>query len=160
VAVITHTLLPRNCLRDFVIINARALDAELVSRAVTLSPVPESVAAGRQWSRETIADWKLDEVANVAAQLVSELVTNSVEHAQTECVCLTLTHAEATLWIDVSDDDAATLPTRRRARPDDIRGRGLTIIEAISDRWGVCVTGSGKSVWCALAVQRRDWWRD
>lgn len=156
---ITHTLLSHNCLRDFVIMNARSLDPELLSRGVTLSPLPESVAAGRQWSRETIADWKLDEVADVATQLVSELVTNSVEHAQTECVRLTVTYAEATLWIDVCDDDSANLPARRKVCPDDIRGRGLTIIEAMSDRWGISVTRSGKSVWCALAAPRADWWR-
>lgn len=159
-AVVTRMLLPRNRLRDFVIVSALSLYPELLSRGVTLSPVPESVAAGRQWSREAIADWKLDEVADVAAQLVSELVTNSVEHAQTEFVRLMVIHAEATLWIDVGDDDAANLPARRQAGPDDIGGRGLAIIEAMSDRWGVSVTDSGKSVWCAIAVPRPERWRD
>ena len=138
--------------------NARSADPELLSSAVTLSAAPESVAAGRQWSRATIADWKLDEVADVAVQLVSELVTNSVEHARTARVRLMMTHAAATLWIDVGDDDTARLPVIRQAGPGDIRGRGLTIIEAMSDRWGVSVTGSGKSVWCALAAPRANAW--
>src|SRR5260370_33946587 len=138
-------LLPRNSLRDFVIVSVRSPYPELLSRGVTLSPVPESVAAGRQWSRETIADWKLDEVADVAAQLVSELVTNSVEHAQTECVRLMVTHAETTLWIDVGDDDAANLPARRQAGHDDIGGPGLTIREAMADPWGVSCSDSGQS---------------
>ena len=155
---ITHTVLPRNCVRNFVIMNARSADPELLSRAVTLSAAPESVAAGRQWSRETMADWMLDELADVAVQLVSELVTNSIEHAHTACVRLMMTHAAATLWIDVGDDDAARLPVNRQAGPDDICGRGLTIIEAMSDRWGVSVTRSGKSVWCALATPRADSW--
>jgi anti-sigma regulatory factor (Ser/Thr protein kinase) len=139
--------------------NARSADPKCRTRAVTLAPVPEAVAAGRQWSRETMTDWKLDDVSDIAAQIVSELVTNSIEHARTACVRLVMTHATGTLWIDVGDDDADSLPARRQAGPDDVCGRGLTIIEAMSDRWGISITGYGKSVWCALAAPQAAPWR-
>jgi serine/threonine-protein kinase RsbW len=150
--VIIDTLVQRDCLRNFAAMKARAAGLALLSRQVTLPPVPESAAVSRQWSRQTMADWRLDEIADVAAQLVSELVTNSIEHAQTACVRLMLIHAAATLWIDVRDDDTASLPARRLAGPYDVRGRGLVIIEAMSARWGVSVTEAGKSVWCELAT--------
>src|SRR5260370_32246598 len=88
VPVITDTALPRNCVRNFLIMSARPPGLGFLSRAVTLSAVPESVAASRRWSRETMADWELDEITDTGAQLVSELVTNSVEHAKTARVRL------------------------------------------------------------------------
>jgi serine/threonine-protein kinase RsbW len=33
----------------------------------------------------------------------------------------------------------------------DVGGRGLVIVQALSDRWGVQVTDSGKTVWCEFA---------
>jgi hypothetical protein len=98
--------------------------------------------------------WALDRVAGVVEQLVSELVTNCVEHAKTVSAMVLLVHTAGTLRIEVRDHDPVNLPVRRDTGPDDTSGRGLLIIEAWSDRWGVRVGDSGKSVWCELAAPR------
>ena len=97
-----------------------------------------------------MAEWQLEDMTDVVRQLVSELVTNSVEHAETSSVRVLLMHVSGVLRLDVTDDDIVSLPVRARARVDDISGRGLAIVEALSDRWGVHIAARAKTVWCEL----------
>lgn len=143
---------PRNCVRNFNIMNTKSANTDYLWRIVTLPAVPEAAADGRAWSREIMKEWQLDEMTDVVQQLVSELVTNSVEHADTSRVRLLLVHATGTLRLDVTDDDIAHLPVRTRASIDDISGRGLAIVGALSDRWGVHITARAKTVWCELGA--------
>ena len=137
-------LSPRNCVRNFLI------SGEYRCRIVTLPPVRPAVADGRAWCRETMKEWQLDDMTDVVQQLVSELVTNSVQHARTSEVRVLLLHAASTLRLDVTDDDVAGLPVMANASVDDISGRGLAIVDALSDRWGVHVTATAKTVWTEL----------
>lgn len=125
---------------------------DVLSRVVTLPPVPRAVAACRSWSRQTVTRWRLGEAARVVEQLVSELVTNSIEHAGGVSVMVLLMYAAGMLRIEVRDHDAVNLPVLKDPGLADTDGRGLVIVEALSDRWGVRVTDTGKSVWCELAV--------
>jgi serine/threonine-protein kinase RsbW len=152
VPVITDTLLRRNGVRPFSNANSGSAGSGRLSRAVTLPPVAKAAAAGREWSRETLQEWKLAGLADVVQQLVSELVTNSVEHADTPYVRAVLTRTRGTLRVDVVDEDPVNLPAPTQPGPDDIRGRGLAIVQALSDRWGVSVADEAKSVWCELAL--------
>lgn len=99
-------------------------------------------------------EWQLDDVTDVVQQLISELVTNSVEHAVTSGVRVLMVHAAGTLRLDVTDDDVVSLPVMANADVDDIRGRGLAIVDALSDRWGVHITSCAKTVWCELLAWR------
>lgn len=130
--------------------NTRPSGANFLWRVVTLAAVPEAVAHGRAWSRETMKEWQLGHMTDGIAQLVSELVTNSVEHADTSRVRVLLILAAGILRLDVTDDDVVNLPIRAQASADDIAGRGLAIVEALSDRWGVHISATAKSVWCEL----------
>lgn len=134
--------------------NTRPPHDDCLWRIVTLPAVPEAVTDGRSWSREVMREWQLDDMTDVVQQLVSELVTNSIEHADTSCVRVTLVHATGTLRLDVTDDDVVSLPVKAQAAVDDIRGRGLAIVEALSDRWGVHIAGCAKTVWCELIAWR------
>ncbi len=119
-------------------------------RVVTLQPAVQAAADGRAWCREILKEWQLEDVTDVVRQLVSELVTNSIEHAETSCIRVLLMQADGVLRLDVTDDDVVSLPVRARPSIDDISGRGLTIVEALSDRWGVHIASSAKTVWCEL----------
>lgn len=99
-------------------------------------------------------EWQLDDFAYVVQQLISELITNSVEHAVTSCVRVVLMFSAGIVRLDVTDDDVVNLPLRTQASVEDVAGRGLAIVEALSDRWGVHITASAKSVWCELATWR------
>jgi anti-sigma regulatory factor (Ser/Thr protein kinase) len=128
------------------------VQADTLSRMVTVPPVPPAVTAAREWSRQTIQQWRLGEAAEPIEHLVSELVTNSVEHAECVSVTVLLTYAADVLRLEVGDQDAAHVPVLKCPEPGDAGGRGLVIVQAMSDRWGVEVTDSGKAVWCEFAL--------
>jgi len=134
--------------------NIRPASDDCLWRAVTLPAAAQAVPDGRAWSRKIMKEWQLDEMTDVLQQLMSELVTNSIQHADTSCVRVLLTHAAGTLRLDVSDDDVIRLPVRAQAGVDDISGRGLAIVEALSDTWGVRVTACAKTVWCEFSTWR------
>lgn len=84
---------------------------------------------------------------DVAHLVVTELVSNAVRHGG-GCVSLELRAHEAQVTISVADGSAVA--PRHRADPDDEGGRGLLIIEALSQRWGVEDHHGGKWVWVLL----------
>ncbi|MGW6457816.1 ATP-binding protein [Streptomyces sp. NPDC055078] len=46
------------------------------------------------------------------------------------------------------------LPPPGEAGPEDERGRGLALVDAVAARWGVKVSGAGKTVWCEVRHRR------
>jgi hypothetical protein len=54
----------------------------------------------------------------------------------------------------VTDGGAPETPHQREAGPDSIDGRGLAIVAALADRWGVESDGLGQSVWAELSLPR------
>jgi anti-sigma regulatory factor (Ser/Thr protein kinase) len=124
-----------------------------LSRVLTLPPVPRAVAAARHWARQTLTRWRLASLAEPTEHLVSELVTNSIEHADDGAsVVVLLMYAAGTMRLEVRDHDPLNVPLLKKPAPTDIGGRGLVIVQALSDRWGIRITDSGKTVWCELGV--------
>lgn len=77
---------------------------------------------------------------------VSEVVTNAVVHARS-LVALTYTCEDDVVRIEVVDGSPAALPTRAEPQPSSPSGRGVKIVDALADRWGVEVGGARKTVW-------------
>jgi hypothetical protein len=98
----------------------------------TFSAEPGAVRAARSAVRGRLHDWGLDCLADIAALLVSELVTNA-------------------LLVEVSDP-IPDFPRERIAAPEDESGRGLQLVAHSSRRWGTRPGGAGKTVWFELAV--------
>jgi anti-sigma regulatory factor (Ser/Thr protein kinase) len=80
--------------------------------------------------------------------VVSELVTNSVLHASSTTQ-VRVHVGEQVVRVEVHDTDP-TLPVLRRPAPDTVTGRGLVLVDALSDRWGAEGNGDGKVVWFEL----------
>ena len=105
-------------------------------------------ARARRWLLEACRAWGCMDLAQDAALLVDELTTNVVLHACTDC----LVEADfdgVALWASVGDEK----PGDVRLEPSTIqaeRGRGLMIVDALENAWGVSPTPTGKSVWFAL----------
>ena len=120
-------------------------------RHVSWNLAPKLTAARRARSliRRPLRLWELTELTPVAELVVSELVTNAVRYAQSK-ISLRLV-LEGGLFCEVLDDSAA-LPRLRHAAEDDERGRGLLVVSQMAQRWGTRRTGTGKVVWCELAV--------
>jgi anti-sigma regulatory factor (Ser/Thr protein kinase) len=131
-----------------------ARDAPARFRQLNLPAFPEALRAARQWTRGALQDWQLSESTPTVEQLVSELLANSIEHARTASVGVCLIDLDQTMLIEVDDTDAERLPTRKSPSVDDTSGRGLLIVEELSDRWGVRVNNHGKTVWCEVALPR------
>lgn len=107
-----------------------------------------SVAAARGFTRRSLLEWGHEELADSAALIVSELVTNAVVHTGTP-VRLTLALRGQRLRIDVEDQHPTQLlpmaadPTTEPSE----HGRGLLITAALSTAWGVEYTRTAKRVW-------------
>lgn len=122
-----------------------------------LPAAPASVGVARRNVRELLTDWRTDEETLDNALLVtSELVTNALTHTASEWIVCRLHIAEARLHIEVEDQHRGwTLPTQRRAEPDEQGGRGLLLVDVLSSDWGVRDTtdGSGRVVWAVLPLE-------
>jgi anti-sigma regulatory factor (Ser/Thr protein kinase) len=113
-----------------------------VTTILPSSPVSSRLA--RAAAREVLQRPENPRVALV----VTELVTNSVKHAGASPE-LTLDWDGAVLRIEVYDDGAGR-PVKRRADATSSSGRGLALVEAVADRWGVIERQEGKVVWAEL----------
>ncbi len=117
---------------------------------------PDAVRTARSLVRRTLDEWRLAHVGDIAALLVSELVTNALRHATgpigVRLVC-PRDGADGVLLVEVSDP-LPDLPRERVAHPDDEDGRGLRLVASVASRWGTRPGEAGKTVWFELAVPR------
>ena len=115
-----------------------------------LPPVVASVPLARHVTLDALRSWGSPHDLDDAALLVSELVSNVVDHAHTEAV-LTLELSLSGNWLRISvADGSAIRPVARELNHDRPRGRGLRLVEAIADRWGVEDHHGGKRIWFEL----------
>lgn len=114
---------------------------------------PQSVARARELTREQLAAWDLDPIADTAELLVSELVTNALRHGRGD-VRLRLLR-DRTLVCEVWDAGLVQ-PRRRRAHVTDEGGRGLQLVGLLSSAWGSRRTHQGKTVWFELPLPGAD----
>ncbi|MFF6803114.1 MULTISPECIES: ATP-binding protein [Streptomyces] len=129
------------------------IDSEGDRAEWTFPADPGAVRTARRAVREQLRDWGLDSVGDLAALLVSELVTNALRHA-TGPIGVRLVrpaHLEGVLLVEVSDP-LPDPPRERIARPEDESGRGLQLVASSSRRWGTRPGDTGKTVWFELAV--------
>lgn len=109
-----------------------------------------SPRAARHFVVQTLGDWRLAGLADDAAVVVTEMSTNAVVHAGSPFrVTVGLDHAA--LRISVSDTSRAA-PVSRAAPRLATRGRGLHLVEELSERWGSQAGPGGKVVWAELAL--------
>ena len=123
-----------------------------------LSPCPESVKAGRDFTRATLRDWGMSALTDLAELVVSELVTNALRHgipvarklAGQPCVRLRLL-AQAPFVMCMVTDLERAIPVIRDADAPSECGRGLTVVEACCVHWGWhLLDEGGKVVWALL----------
>jgi anti-sigma regulatory factor (Ser/Thr protein kinase) len=87
----------------------------------------------------------LDDTAEL---LTSEIVTNAVVHAHSG-VRVSVEGVEGGVRISIADSDPL-VPAVRRPVEEAEHGRGLHLVDTLSDRWGVEQGETGKSVWFEL----------
>jgi anti-sigma regulatory factor (Ser/Thr protein kinase) len=103
-----------------------------------LGAVLTAPGCARAWTREILWEWGAAELADTAELLASELVTNSLE----ACVGLDLAAIRLVLTLDKGElailvrDSHPGVPLAVQPGADDESGRGLLIVEQLSDRCG------------------------
>ena len=122
---------------------------------VDLVPRLQSTRTGRHAAKEILTGWGVPSWAvDDAVLIVSELVTNAVLHAREEAA-LALEIEVADVWMRISlADGSAVRPLARQASHEDETGRGMAIVEALSDRWGVDDHHGGKRIWFEVNLDR------
>ena len=96
----------------------------------------------------------LAEVADAAELALTELLTNVVRHVPGRRCAVCYVLLPGAVRVEVSDSDAR-LPVRGSGELFAEGGRGLLLVEAVTDRWGVTphTTGDGKTVWFECATK-------
>ncbi|MEU9287581.1 ATP-binding SpoIIE family protein phosphatase [Streptomyces sp. NPDC048275] len=142
---------------------------ETMARAA-LPGTPLAPGAARRLVREALADWAElalpgaeivgERLAEDAVVIVSELVTNAVVHAGTdvELLCrldITADGAVGAVVVEVSDHHPSRAVReeaveRQYGTPE--YGRGLRLVSALSDAWGITYRTGVKTVWARLPV--------
>ncbi|MFD9220765.1 ATP-binding protein [Streptomyces sp. NPDC060064] len=123
-----------------------------------LPPAPTAPRSARRLVEDVLADWGTPVgMAQSLRLLASELVTNAVAHGDGQVgLALFVTPATdvspcAVLRMEVAD--ASAEPARQGGlRGDDEHGRGLLLVDALSDQWGQDLFAEGKRVWCEFAL--------
>ena len=101
--------------------------------------------------RRVCRRWDIGEDTREAAEIVvTELVTNAVEHAGSASVVEVERRARS-FRLTVRDFDQAPLPEAHLPAPTSPRGRGLAMVGAVSSAWGVEHHRDGKTVWAEMA---------
>jgi anti-sigma regulatory factor (Ser/Thr protein kinase) len=104
----------------------------------------------------TVLEGMPNEFIDSVVLMVSELATNAVKHA----------HSRFELVIDCDDDGVVVVRVSdqgrgeaepRNPRVTDVSGRGLQIVRALADEWGIQAPTADwrKSVWFSLRVPDR-----
>lgn len=113
---------------------------------------PESIGQARSFTSKTLTDWGLPDRVEEIRLCVSELATNAMLHgtAPGHGFLVKLDVREEAVRIEVHDS-LRQHPEARQAAATDTSGRGLTLVDALADGWGVQDrTPTGKIVWCSF----------
>jgi anti-sigma regulatory factor (Ser/Thr protein kinase) len=119
---------------------------------VDLLPVSRSVPAARHVAAAVLAGWGTPHDSDDVALLVTELVTNVIDHVGGEAA-LTLELACSDGWLRIAVADGSSIrPVVQELSSERPRGRGLLMVQAIADRWGVEDHQGGKRIWFELST--------
>lgn len=119
----------------------------------TLPPTAESATVARWLVSDLLRDAGTDpDAVDTAALLTTELVSNAIRHTGDE-LTLTVRLESGVLRVGVADTSHRR-PQLVQAGSRDTSGRGLHLVAALADRWGVDPDGRGlgKTVWYELAA--------
>ena len=132
----------------------RRLDLTVRNFTVLLSCTPRGARLARLLTVAQLRAWDLP--YETAQHLVAELTANAATHGRLpgRSFRLTMYVVGDTLRIEVTDARGERLPEPQAPAPDAESGRGLLLVEALADRWGVTEEDfPRKTVWAECAMK-------
>ncbi|MEU5536412.1 ATP-binding protein [Streptomyces sp. NPDC020362] len=112
-----------------------------------------SVRRARRLVTAQLGEWALDDLADTAELLVSELVTNALRHTRGP-LRLNLRLRHSRLLCEVEDTESAH-PARNDVDSEAESGRGIELLDLLADAWGSIRTATGKTMWFELQAEDR-----
>ncbi len=113
---------------------------------------PTGPSRVRQWMTTRLREWSVPEpVIGAAILCTSELTTNALLHAGTPARVHIDLNAER-LLVSVADEGTRGSVIRAHADTMSSRGRGLGLIEELSDSWGTDPSVRGTTVWFEMLI--------
>jgi len=110
----------------------------------------ESMGEARRVARGALADQPREALEEIEL-MVSELATNCVQHAESD-FDVAIERSSETIRVEARDRGGGR-PTLRSPTPREPTGRGLRVVEALSDSWGIEPKDDGKAVWFTVVAQ-------
>jgi serine phosphatase RsbU (regulator of sigma subunit)/anti-sigma regulatory factor (Ser/Thr protein kinase) len=137
-------------------VDVASAPGDLLDAAVTLAAEPASGAAARRFVQRTLAAVPADpDRVDTLVLLCSELVTNAVLHAAAPSE-VRLRVREGRVRLEVHDP-SPQVPVARAPDLAATNGRGMMLVDALADAWGIDVgdglPDEGKTVWVELALR-------
>ncbi|SCK58928.1 Anti-sigma regulatory factor (Ser/Thr protein kinase) [Streptomyces sp. AmelKG-E11A] len=123
---------------------------------VRLPSRPESAASARRLAQVVVLrQWALSpKLTEDTVLLVSELVGNAVRHTGARVFGLRMLRRRGWIRVEVRDPSRG-LPCLMPVHELDVSGRGLFLVDELSDRWGVDLLPRGKTTWFEMRVSDR-----
>ncbi|MFC7495976.1 MULTISPECIES: ATP-binding protein [unclassified Nocardioides] len=132
---------------------------------LALAPAPTAPGRARRFAADVLARWRVPDLTDEVTLIVSELVTNGLEHADSD-IELRLECRQGLLHIAVRDrgspdprprsTDAAGGATSDTTDAIQERGRGLQIVQALAAASGqTAAPAGGRIYWATLRTGER-----
>ncbi|GAA3508132.1 hypothetical protein GCM10023075_66800 [Streptosporangium album] len=124
---------------------------------------PRAARTARDFTSAALCTWELDSLVDDTGVVVSELVTNAVRHGihgggglhSVQDIKIVLCHTGSSLLCAVTDPSDQG-PSLREPDDEAESGRGLQLVQGVSQTWGWAPLQSrGKAVWAAFALPSR-----
>jgi CheY-like chemotaxis protein len=120
---------------------------------IQLGPSTDDVRVARRFLQEQCLEWGCDGSLGDVQLVLSELVTNALVHAGTTCE-VRARYSDGVLRLEVRDRGRGT-PDVRAPSIETEGGRGLMIVSAMAQAWGIEATeDEGKVVWAEMLLER------
>ncbi|AXG78234.1 ATP-binding protein [Streptomyces paludis] len=121
---------------------------------LSIAVQPAELGRIRRDLLERLDAWGYAAVRDDAVLVVTELLTNVHQHAGGRCDLL-VRAAEPDLLLITVSDPVMVAPARRKPQPvsgpaED--GRGLVLVDALTEHWETVLTATGKDIRCSMRV--------
>lgn len=128
----------------------------LLRAELALPRHPASVGAARRFLARTCEEWHVAPCADAGALVVSELAANAVQHTVDRVTVVLRSDGAGMVRVGVRDQ-TRDAPATVDADHDSPSGRGLLVVEALSQACGALPTGDGgKLVWARIEPDREQ----
>jgi anti-sigma regulatory factor (Ser/Thr protein kinase) len=124
----------------------------------TFPGLPDQVSVARRWLAQMIDGFAaVDDVLLACSELATNAITHSGSGNPGGTFTVRLAIRQDIVRVEVLDQGGMRLgrqgaPGYERAHADDASqcGRGLTIVAAITDTWGITGDQEGRTTWCEI----------